>query len=239
MDRKFELKRDGNIVYCISPFHPKFVQKMHTAGAKWDNDKKAWYSELLDEKDFRKAMKETYGRTDEPCEVATINLTIQKNMEKSNGPVVWGDRPLCSAKDRDGGAWTCSDVALIDDSIPMENGHKSGIGSGGSRTYWSTIAWAGTVFRLNNVPVAMIEKQNDDDRWSIEILNTHMETKEENIEVKEPVTVQTPLCDVDAQTISEIVLENFKGTVGDLKKKLAPSQKTKPETSNEKVIFSI
>lgn len=220
MNRKFEIKREGKTVSCIAPYHPKFVKKMHKAGAVWDKEKKVWSSNLLTEEDFRKAMKSTYGRIDEPCEVATINLTAQREIEATWGPVVWGDRPLCMAKKRNSGARVCSDVALIDESEPVEDGYESGIDSGGSSKYWSTVVRAGTVFRLNDVSLAMIDKTKDDDRWEIEILETHLETEDEFEPEKKPVADEMPLRDVDPQSIADLVLQNFSGTVGDLKAKL-------------------
>lgn len=138
---------DGETTRVYAPYHPKFVEKMHSMGAKWKNG--AWESDILDADDFREAMMPIYYRTDEPCETVAVKIVAKSRMKEYGGAIFFADRMLCVASGRDSGAKLGDDVALV----------KGEIDSGGSLKNWTTVIKEGATFKLKEVPLAAVEHE--------------------------------------------------------------------------------
>lgn len=136
---------DNGVARVFTPYNATFVSKIKTIGGrKWDAAAGCWTVPESEIGVVRKHMMDVYGETDQVDDVDRVTLMVKFNKmeyEVCKSIVMFG-KTIVRATGRDSGARTGDDVALI----------EGGIGSGGSVKNWHSIAYAGAVLKVRNVP---------------------------------------------------------------------------------------
>lgn len=134
-----------------TPYNPQFVERLKLLGAKWNATKQVWTADERSKDSIRQAMMEVYGRTDEPCELVDIKITLEQELEEWRGQVFLFGRCIARATSRDSGA-------RVGEGVEFEQGKPR---SGGSVKYWTTKVPAGSVIVLRDVAKGAVEGEVD------------------------------------------------------------------------------
>lgn len=130
-----------------TPYNKIFVERVKLLGAKWDASLRCWTIGESVVSDVRAAMREIYGRDDQPVsETVDVELTFTEDIAAARRPVTIAGRTIASAYGRDSGARIGDDVVFVAGSPE----------SGGSVKNWCTVVPAGCIVKLYALPKAVL-----------------------------------------------------------------------------------
>jgi hypothetical protein len=142
MDIKItSLNEEKILVQC--PYHRPVAYRLKRYGkAKWSYSQKGWEIDAQFESEVKDILLK-YFDTDGTDSALTVDVkvTFNEKIECVKGPIHFLGKTIAYAYNRDSGALTGDDVALIDGNI----------NSGGSSANWKTIVEKGACFSLKKV----------------------------------------------------------------------------------------
>ena len=122
----------------------------------------------LTEADVREAMREVYGRDDQPVtDMADVKLTFEESVAADRASVVILGRTVASAYGRDSGA-------RVGDGVMFLQGKPK---SGGSVKNWETIVPSGCVVKIFDVPKSLIDRAELPDGVTLEIVGQNVDVQ--------------------------------------------------------------
>jgi len=155
-----EIKTVENQVFVTTPYHPKFPPAARRLGGRWLAQKKVWSFDLRDEERVRELCYDIYGTDGSKTDLVDVRIVVGEDDWKAyNGGLYFAGRKIASAYGRDSGALLGEGVVLLSGSIK----------SGGSRKYWTSLATAGSIFEVRDVPRRAVPETHDS--LSIEIIS--------------------------------------------------------------------
>lgn len=150
------IENTGTACTIATPYNPAFVSDLKAAfgrNARWNADTKTWQVPAVDEAKARELVRKHYGSDgSEPAgPTVTVRWTVQQDEKAERAPLMRYGRPIIAAQGRDSGAFPQAGVVLESGTIK----------SGGSMRYWETIACAGAVLLVHDVPLALAQADAD------------------------------------------------------------------------------
>ena len=135
-----EIVVEGESVRATAPFDAGFVKGARALAGNWEGD--AWRFPASQEGRVRELCRMVYGTDGSPVETVTLRVRVTRDIRIQRDSFRLCGRVIAWATGRDSGA-------RLGDGIVHLAG---GIGSGGSRQYWTTEVGAGAEFEMLDLP---------------------------------------------------------------------------------------
>lgn len=146
-----------NNIYVTSPYNSSLPSRARDLGGEWDKVRSAWKYHTDEWELVAELYRDIYGYFDEKPDFVTAIVTCSEDLpSKWHDSIYFAGLPVATAYDRDSGAKLGEGVIVI----------KGGFDSGGSKKNWRTVAKEGTIFKVKNVPINMIEREKKSEDWA-------------------------------------------------------------------------
>ncbi len=133
-------------LYVESPYHPDFPLRAKNLGGLWNSVSKIWDFDSRDEPRVRALCLEIFGSDGKSAApVVDIRATWHSSGCADLGAIFIAGRQVARATSRDS-------ATVLGDGVIVLEGE---LHSGGSRKNWATVAEAGTVIEIRDVPEAL------------------------------------------------------------------------------------
>jgi len=153
---------NSKILVCMEYF-PKAVSGIKKLGTvRWNADLKGWMVDNDFENEVKDILVEFYGSDGSfSPKIINIELIANNDINMPQKPVIFAGKVVASAYNRDSGARTGDNVALLEGNI----------NSGGSAKNWETSIEKGSRFKLMHVNEQLL-KHADNKLFSYKILES-------------------------------------------------------------------
>ena len=158
-----EIKIKNNVAEVYTPYNSDFVRKIKQIDrSRWDRSNGCWTVPVDNIDLVREIMMDVYGMTDTSISrTVKLRITVKEELSQLRGDVNMFGKCLCRAWSRDSGGRSGDGVSYV----------KEKPYSGGSAKNWYSIVPEDAEIILTDVPVQLYEKEKDDDRIEVQIID--------------------------------------------------------------------
>lgn len=161
-----EIKINNNKAEVYTPYNSDFVKRIKQIdGRRWDRSNGCWTVPVESVNIVREIMMDVFGMCDLPAKTIKLRINVKEELSERCGDVNLFGKCLCHAWGRDSGGKAGSGVSYV----------KGKPGSGGSAKNWCSIVPEGCEIVLTDVPETLYEKEKDDERIEIQIVNDEVD----------------------------------------------------------------